>query len=44
MLHAWRLEFPHPLERELVRAEAAMPPDMAALCAKLRRTRGASSA
>jgi 23S rRNA pseudouridine1911/1915/1917 synthase len=37
-LHAWRLELPHPLTRELVRLEAPMPPDMAGLwdaCAPL---------
>ena len=39
MLHAWRLEFRHPLTRRLVSAEAPMPRDMAALCAKLSRSR-----
>ncbi len=37
MLHAWRLEFRHPLHRAVVKAEAPVPPDMAALCASLSR-------
>jgi 23S rRNA pseudouridine1911/1915/1917 synthase len=37
MLHAWQLEFPHPLRRHLVSVESPMPSDMAALCRKLSR-------
>ena len=37
MLHAWRLEFPHPLHRYLVAAEAPMPADMESLRLKLSR-------
>jgi 23S rRNA pseudouridine1911/1915/1917 synthase len=37
MLHAWRLEFQHPLRHGSVTAEAPVPPDMAALCAALSR-------
>jgi 23S rRNA pseudouridine1911/1915/1917 synthase len=37
MLHAWRLEFRHPLHDGRVTAEAPVPPDMAALCAGLSR-------
>jgi 23S rRNA pseudouridine1911/1915/1917 synthase len=37
MLHAWKLEFRHPLRRSMVAAEAPVPPDMAGLCAVLRR-------
>ncbi len=28
-LHAWRLELPHPVSRELTRIEAPLPPDLA---------------
>ena len=28
-LHAWRLELPHPVTREVVRLEAPLPPDLA---------------
>jgi 23S rRNA pseudouridine1911/1915/1917 synthase len=38
MLHAWRLEFPHPLRRGVISAEAPMPRDMAALCRRLTRS------
>ena len=37
MLHAWRLAFPHPLERTLISAEAPVPADMLELCGTLRR-------
>lgn len=37
MLHAWKLEFRHPLRRSTVAAEAPLPPDMAGLCAVLTR-------
>jgi 23S rRNA pseudouridine1911/1915/1917 synthase len=37
MLHAWRLEFQHPLRHGRVTAEAPVPPDMATLCAGLSR-------
>jgi 23S rRNA pseudouridine1911/1915/1917 synthase len=37
MLHAWRLAFPHPLDRHPVSAEAPLPPDMKKLCASLQR-------
>jgi 23S rRNA pseudouridine1911/1915/1917 synthase len=37
MLHAWRLEFQHPLRRTTVAAEAPVPADMAKLCAVLSR-------
>jgi 23S rRNA pseudouridine1911/1915/1917 synthase len=37
MLHAWRVEFPHPLRRRVVSAEAPLPRDMAALCRRLGR-------
>ena len=37
MLHAWKLEFRHPLRQATVRAEAPVPPDMATLCAVLAR-------
>ena len=36
MLHAWRLSFPHPLRREIIRAEAPVPSDFSALLAHLR--------
>jgi 23S rRNA pseudouridine1911/1915/1917 synthase len=38
MLHAWRLEFPHPLQRHVVSAEAPLPADMARLCARLSKS------
>lgn len=37
MLHAWRLQFPHPVQRTVVRAEAPIPADMASLCSRLAR-------
>jgi 23S rRNA pseudouridine1911/1915/1917 synthase len=37
MLHAWRLQFRHPLRHTMVAAEAPVPPDMARLCALLSR-------
>jgi 23S rRNA pseudouridine1911/1915/1917 synthase len=37
MLHAWRLQFPHPVHGTVIRAEAPLPADMAALCARLAR-------
>jgi 23S rRNA pseudouridine1911/1915/1917 synthase len=37
MLHAWKLEFRHPLRRALVAAEAPIPRDMSRLCAILAR-------
>ena len=37
MLHAWRLEFPHPLRELTVKADAPMPADMAKLCRMLAR-------
>jgi 23S rRNA pseudouridine1911/1915/1917 synthase len=37
MLHAWRLEFPHPLRRRWVNAEAEMPTDMKKICVELSR-------
>jgi len=33
-LHAWRLELDHPVTGERLRVEAALPPDLAALCEK----------
>ena len=36
MLHAWRLEFPHPLRRKLISAEAPVPADFAKTQARLR--------
>jgi 23S rRNA pseudouridine1911/1915/1917 synthase len=38
MLHAWRVEFPHPLRRVVVTAEAPMPADMRRVCAQLSRS------
>ena len=35
MLHAWRLRFPHPIQRKIVAAEAPMPPDMLRVCRTL---------
>jgi 23S rRNA pseudouridine1911/1915/1917 synthase len=37
MLHAWRLRFPHPLDRTIVRAEAPLPEDFERLLRRLRR-------
>ncbi len=37
MLHAWMLEFRHPVRAGMVTAEAPMPPDMSRLCAVLSR-------
>lgn len=37
MLHAWRLRFPHPVQRKVVAAEAPMPADMDKLCRTLNR-------
>jgi 23S rRNA pseudouridine1911/1915/1917 synthase len=37
MLHAWKLEFQHPLRHALVAAEAPVPADLAKLCAALSR-------
>ncbi len=37
MLHAWKLEFRHPLRHAIVAAEAPVPADMAKLCAVLSR-------
>jgi 23S rRNA pseudouridine1911/1915/1917 synthase len=37
MLHAWRLQFPHPIKGALVSAEAPLPADMASLCKALAR-------
>jgi 23S rRNA pseudouridine1911/1915/1917 synthase len=37
MLHAWKLQFRHPIRRAIVAAEAPVPPDMAKLCALLAR-------
>lgn len=39
MLHAWRLAFPHPMHRHLVRVEAPMPRDMEDVAASLPRVR-----
>ena len=38
MLHAWRVDFPHPCRRGRVVAEAAMPADMKSLCDQLSRS------
>jgi 23S rRNA pseudouridine1911/1915/1917 synthase len=38
MLHAWRLNFHHPLRRRRVRAEAPIPSDFSGLLARLRRS------
>jgi 23S rRNA pseudouridine1911/1915/1917 synthase len=35
-LHAWRLSFYHPIEKKLMKFEAPLPQDMAALIARLR--------
>lgn len=37
MLHAWRLEFPHPIRGTVIRVEAPLPPDFERV---LRRLRG----
>ena len=37
MLHAWKLEFRHPVRDGMVSAEAPVPPDMSRLCAVLSR-------
>ncbi|MBA3271817.1 MAG: RluA family pseudouridine synthase [Acidobacteria bacterium] len=37
MLHAWRLSFPHPLNRDVVSAEAPIPRDFAKLCVDMAR-------
>ena len=37
MLHAWRLELPHPVTGEPLRLEAQVPPDFAAALAERRR-------
>jgi 23S rRNA pseudouridine1911/1915/1917 synthase len=37
MLHAWRLEFPHPLRRKVIRAEAPIPADFAKIRAAMSR-------
>jgi len=36
MLHAWRLEFPHPLHHQLISTEAPIPPDFEELLRRLR--------
>jgi 23S rRNA pseudouridine1911/1915/1917 synthase len=36
MLHAWQLEFPHPVHETRVRVEAPLPPDFHALVRRLR--------
>ena len=38
MLHAWRLRFPHPIQRTTVAAEAPLPPDMRKVCRALERS------
>jgi 23S rRNA pseudouridine1911/1915/1917 synthase len=37
MLHAWRLEFPHPIRGTVISVEAPLPPDFERV---LRRLRG----
>jgi 23S rRNA pseudouridine1911/1915/1917 synthase len=39
MLHAWRLEFPHPTQRKTVHAEAPVPRDFQKTLSLLRRAR-----
>jgi 23S rRNA pseudouridine1911/1915/1917 synthase len=36
MLHAWRLEFPHPLRGTMIKVEAPLPPDFAKLLRQMR--------